>query len=89
MKPTLVLIRGNSASGKTVLANKLQQHFGYSRCLLLHQDLIRRNILHADDHVGTPAISLIQTLINYGYNHYSLTILEGILHKDVYDPMLH
>lgn len=88
MKPVFILIRGNSASGKTVLANQLQQHFGYANCLLLHQDVIRRDILHASDHVGTPALSFIKTLIDYGFHHYPITILEGILRRDVYGDML-
>lgn len=88
MRPILIIIRGNSSSGKTMLAKKLQSHFGSDKCLLLHQDQIRREILHADDHLGTPAVSLIETLIKYGLNHYQLTILEGILRKDVYGEML-
>ncbi len=88
MKPVFIIIRGNSASGKTVLANQLQQHFGYANCLLLHQDLIRRDILHAGDHFGTPAVSFIKTLIDYGFYHYPITILEGILRRDVYGDML-
>lgn len=88
IRPILILIRGNSGSGKTTLANSLQSYFGSANCLLLHQDQIRREILHASDHVGTPAVSLIEVLIKYGLDHYQLTILEGILRKDVYGDML-
>ncbi|MDF7637921.1 zeta toxin family protein [Lactobacillus sp. ESL0791] len=88
MRPTFVLIRGNSGSGKTVLATALQHHFGYKNCLLLHQDVIRRDVLHADDHAGTPAVSLLEDLVKYGQQHYQITILEGILRKDVYGEML-
>ncbi|GEP23433.1 zeta toxin family protein [Lentilactobacillus diolivorans] len=88
MVPILILIRGNSASGKTVLAKKLQAHFGYQNCLLLQQDVLRRNLLHANDHPGTPAISLIESLVTWGQNHYPIIILEGILRKDVYGQML-
>lgn len=88
MKPIFILIRGNSGSRKTVLANKLQQYWGYDNCLLLQQDVIRRDILHADDHFGTPAISLIESLVNWGLDHYKFVILEGILRKDVYGIML-
>lgn len=88
MAPILILIRGNSASGRTVLARKLQAHFGYPNCLLLQQDVLRRNLLHANDHPGTPAISLIESLVTWGQNHYPIIILEGILRKDVYGQML-
>lgn len=88
MKPLLIVIRGNSGSGKTTLANKLQKHYGYEKCLVLHQDVIRRNILHTNDHIGTPAVSLIELMVNFGLKNYSITILEGILKKDVYGEML-
>lgn len=88
MESNLIIIRGNSGSGKTVLADALQDYFGYDNCLLLHQDVIRREILHADDHPGTVTIGMIETLVNYGLKHYSITILEGILRKDVYGEML-
>lgn len=31
--PTLVIIRGNSGSGKTSMADALQAHFGAENCL--------------------------------------------------------
>ncbi|WP_125766896.1 AAA family ATPase [Lapidilactobacillus wuchangensis] len=84
----LILIRGNSASGKTTLANQLQEHFGTAQCLLLHQDVLRRELLHANDHVGSPAIELIADLLAFGARHYPIVILEGILRRDVYGAML-
>jgi len=88
MKSTLIIIRGNSGSGKTVLAQRLQNHFGTDNCLLLQQDVLRRNILHTNDHAGNPAIDLISDLAEFGQKHYPITILEGILRKDVYGDML-
>ena len=88
MKSILVIIRGNSGSGKTYLADNLQKYYGYDTCLVLHQDLIRRELLHANDHEGTPAISMIENLIIYGMEHYQIIIVEGILREDVYGQML-
>jgi adenylate kinase family enzyme len=88
MQPIFILIRGNSGSGKTVLAKQLQQYFGYEDCLLLQQDILRREILHTHDHVGTTTVNLLETLINFGVHHYKIIILEGILKKDVYGKML-
>lgn len=85
---TLIIIRGNSGSGKTTLAKQLQAHFDTDNCLLLQQDLLRRDLLHASDHPGTPAVDLIETLLKFGLQHYSIVILEGILRKDVYGEML-
>lgn len=88
MTSILVIIRGNSGSGKTYLADKLQQYYGYDNCFLLHQDIIRRNILHASDHAGTPAVDLVKSMAEFGIKHYPVTILEGILREDVYGKML-
>lgn len=86
--PTLVIIRGNSGSGKTSMADALQAHFGSEHCLVIHQDQVRRELLHANDHVGTPAVALIENLIRFGQTHYPLVIVEGILRRDVYGEML-
>lgn len=84
----LILLRGNSASGKTTLATQLQAHFGTDQCFVLHQDWIRRELLQANDHPGTPAVALIEDLLDFGARHYQLAILEGILRRDVYGAML-
>jgi predicted ABC-type ATPase len=81
--PTLVIIRGNSGSGKTSMADALQAHFGAAHCLVIHQDQVRREMLHANDHVGTPAVALIADLIRFGLANYPLVIVEGILRRDV------
>lgn len=86
--PTLIIIRGNSGSGKTTLAEQLQSRFGSHRCLVLHQDVLRRNLLHANDHLGTPAVNLIADMIEYGADSFDLIIVEGILRRDVYGDML-
>lgn len=86
---TLVIIRGNSGSGKTSLADALQAHFGSAECLVLHQDVVRRELLHANDQAWTPAVALLADLIRFGEAHYSLVIVEGILRRDVYGEMLH
>lgn len=88
LRPVFVLIRGNSGTGKTTLAKKLQAHFGCQQCLLLQQDILRREVLHADDHEGTLAVDMIEILAEFGFKHYSIIILEGILRKDVYGKML-
>ncbi|MBP2058876.1 hypothetical protein J2Z60_002067 [Lactobacillus colini] len=71
------------------MSNRLQKHFGYQNCLVLHQDVIRRDILHAGDRIGTLAVGLIEIMVEYGLKNYPIVILEGILRKDVYGQMLH
>ena len=84
--PMLILIRGNSCSGKTTLAKSLQQTLG-NDTLLLSQDTIRRDMLNCKDGPSSCAIPLLGTLIDYGFTHSSITILEGILRSDWYAPL--
>ncbi|MFT9005363.1 MAG: zeta toxin family protein, partial [Liquorilactobacillus hordei] len=83
-EPILIIIRGNSGSGKTYLAKKVQNYYGTKRSFLIQQDIIRRDILHSDDHVGNISIELMTKMIEFGKQNYEITILEGILRKDVY-----
>ena len=88
MTPIFILIRGNSGSGKTVLANCLQNHFGYQRCLLLHEDLLRLDILHVKEKKTAPTASLIELMVEWGKQYYPIIILEGILPKRIYGAAL-
>lgn len=88
MVATLIILRGNSASGKTTLAAQLETRLPAGQTLVLHQDTLRRELLHASDHQGTLAVPLIETLAEFGRVHYRYTIIEGILRKDVYGEML-
>lgn len=42
--PNLIVLRGNSGSGKTSTAKRLQRHFGRNT-LLISQDMVRRDML--------------------------------------------
>ncbi|MGT2934558.1 kinase [Streptococcus castoreus] len=81
-----IIIRGNSASGKSSLARALQNALG-ENCLLLSQDKLRREMLLAHDGFDTPTISLILNLLDYGQQHCDYIILEGILKADWYQPV--
>ena len=48
----LIILRGNSGSGKTTVAKELQKKFGYNT-MLISQDEIRRNILWVKDGIDT------------------------------------
>lgn len=79
----LIIIRGNSGSGKTTVAKELQKRFGRNTMLISH-DMIRIQMLNAKD---PEALPLITELLKYGRNHSDITILEGILPADVYKPL--
>lgn len=75
---TLILLRGNSGSGKTSVANEIHDILGEGT-LLISQDYVRRIMLKVKDKPMNLAIGLIQSMIEYGLNHCEYTIVEGIL----------
>ena len=86
MKPKLIVLRGNSGSGKSTLARKLQHRLGRNT-MVIAQDTIRREMLWVRDEPGTPAVALLTELLRYGHAHSNITILEGILYADIYQPL--
>ena len=84
--PKLVILRGNSGSGKTTVAKLLQRQLGRNT-LMIPQDTVRREMLWAHDGPNPPALPLLMELLRYGYSHSSVTILEGILDSETYRPL--
>ena len=82
----LVIIRGNSGSGKTTTAKALQHRLGRN-IMVLSQDVIRREILWVKDGFGTEALPLLMDMLQYGYHHCETVILEGILDAEYYRPL--
>ena len=83
----LIILRGNSGSGKTTIAKELQNRFGRNT-MLISQDMVRREILKVKDGENTQAIPLMKELLIYGNNHSDVVILEGIMYADWYKPLL-
>lgn len=81
----IIILRGNSGSGKTTVARALQKKFGYNT-MMISQDEIRRNILWVKDGVDTKALPLMIELMKYGYEHCDVVILEGIMYDEWYSP---
>ncbi|MCM1099787.1 MAG: kinase [Clostridium sp.] len=82
----LIILRGNSGSGKTTVAKELQKRFGRNT-MLISQDVIRRDMLNVKDGESTPAIPLMKELLIYGNSHSDIVILEGIMRADWYKPL--
>lgn len=82
----LIIFRGNSGSGKTTVAKELQKKFGRNT-MIISQDMVRREILKVNDGPMTEALPLMQELLIYGKNHSEITILEGIMYADWYQPL--
>ncbi len=82
----LIILRGNSGSGKSSAAKGLQQKLGRNT-LILSQDTVRREMLWARDGADSPAVSLLIYLLRYGYERHEVVILEGILCAKWYQPL--
>ena len=82
----LIILRGNSGSGKTTIAKELQKSLGRNT-MLISQDVVRRDILRVKDGENTEALPLMKELLTYGRNHCEIVILEGIMYADWYKPL--
>ena len=58
----LIVLRGNSGSGKTTVAKELQKKFGRNT-ILISQDVIRRDMLMVKDGEDTRALPLMKELL--------------------------
>ncbi|WP_430610247.1 AAA family ATPase [Enterococcus sp. DIV0876] len=87
MAATLILLRGNSGSGKTTIAKALHAYFG-ADALLISQDVFRKEIFHIKDTPNNPAIELMLRTIQYGQSCVPIVIVEGIFSSDVYHDFL-
>jgi energy-coupling factor transporter ATP-binding protein EcfA2 len=83
----LIVVRGNSGSGKSAVARALRSAYGHG-IAWVSQDLIRRTILKEKDRPGGANIGLIDQVTRYSLDHDYHVILDGILVSDRYEPML-
>lgn len=77
----LIILRGNSGSGKTTVAKELQKKFGYNT-MLISQDEIRRNILWVKDGIDTKALPLM--ILKARFIRFLITFTSSILRKEGY-----
>lgn len=82
----LIILRGNSGSGKTSVSKALQKKFGRNT-MVISQDIVRREMLWVKDGMGTKALPLLINLLEYGRANSEVTILEGILDSECYRPL--
>jgi predicted kinase len=83
----LIVLRGNSGSGKTTVAHALRAAYGRGLAWV-SQDLIRRIILKEKDVPGGVNIGLIDQVARYCLDHGQHAVLDGILYADRYEQML-
>lgn len=88
---SLVVIRGNSGSGKSTVARRLRQRAGRpwgSGWALVEQDYLRRVLLWEKDVAGGLAPTLIEHNVRFLLGSGRHVVLEGILTSKRYGEML-
>ncbi|TXC99966.1 AAA family ATPase [Streptomyces sp. ISID311] len=83
----LVVLRGNSATGKSSVAAGLRKRYGRG-VAVVGQDTLRREVLRERDIPGGANVGLIDLTVRYGLEHGFHTVLEGILYVAHYGDML-
>jgi len=83
----LVVLRGNSASGKSSVAVGLRENFGRGLALV-GQDNLRRTVLRERDRPGAANIGLIDLTARYALDAGFHVVVEGILYAHHYGDML-
>lgn len=84
--PRLIILRGNSGSGKSTIAKRLQKELG-DTTMLIPQDVVRREMLQTKDTPDNPSIQLIRELARYGHRIGYDVIIEGILARKRYETI--
>ncbi len=83
----LIILRGNSGSGKTTVAKALQKRFGFHTMLISH-DMIRMQMLNVWGKDGIEKSQpLMIELVKYGKEHSNVTIVEGVLDSKEYSSL--
>lgn len=83
----LIVIRGNSASGKSTIAAAIREKYGRGLSVV-SQDNVRRVVLREHDRPGAANIGLISLTCRYAIGAGFCTVLEGILYSAHYGDML-
>lgn len=82
----LIVLRGNSGSGKTSVAKELQKKFGHGT-MLISQDVVRREMLYVKDGENPKAEELIYQIAMYGKKYCDIIIVEGIFNSKWYNNL--
>jgi adenylylsulfate kinase-like enzyme len=86
--PRLIVIRGNSASGKSAVAAAIRKRHARRNLSIVSQDTLRRVVLRERDVPGGANIGLIDLTARYALSCGFHVIVDGILRADHYGDML-
>ena len=83
----LIIVRGNSGSGKSHLAQAIRAARPRG-VAIIGQDVLRRKILHVRDHPGALSVPYIDLSARFALDNGLDVVIEGILHSESYGEML-
>ncbi|WP_253198363.1 AAA family ATPase [Clostridium gasigenes] len=82
----LIILRGNSGSGKTTTGKALQRKIGHGT-MIISQDVVRREMLFVKDGPNPEVSDLLLEIALYGKSHCNVVILEGTLNSKWYKKL--
>ena len=82
----IIILRGNGGSGKSTTALALQKKLGRGT-FMIPQDTVRMDMLWVSEDPNNKAISLLETLVEFGSKNHPITILEGVLCSSIYQSL--
>lgn len=83
----LIVVRGNSGSGKSALAHAIRDARPRGVAILGH-DQLRREILHLPDRPGALTVEFYDITARFILARGLHLVIEGILHEEIYGDML-
>lgn len=87
MTQKLIIIRGNSGSGKSTIAEAVRKLLT-GRVMYLEQDVLRRKFFDPNAKSGREVVKLVNLLVSYGKKQGYNVVLEGILSNKKYGNSL-
>ena len=82
----IIILRGNGGCGKTTASQMLQQALGRGT-LLIPQDTVRREMMWVKDRPDNASVALMKQIVDFGHQHCTYTIVEGIFYSDYYQDL--
>ncbi|WP_422117326.1 kinase [Brachybacterium sp. UNK5269] len=91
--PVLVILRGNSASGKSTIARKVQHHLPQGRIAVIGQESVRPDVLWEEGAKPVATIAVTELMVHHCLSQGRTVILEGILevarYRQIFQRLLH
>lgn len=82
--PPFVVVRGNSASGKSTVARRVQRALPRGAVAAIGQDHVRRELLWERDSGQGDTIGLLESMVRHCLGIGRITLLEGIFGAERY-----